>query len=171
MTFAFDPLGLTLPPGHHIGGQYVSAAEDIAVSAPSNGASLGAIPRADAAMVDRAVEAARTALRTSGWGIAAPRDRLRALHRWADLIEQEAETLARHALMLGRGVRLMEASALTLHEPPRDTDWEILGADAPGENWEDHRDPRRAFALFERKLRWARVAGARLQYKLWLAAA
>ncbi|APX22812.1 hypothetical protein Ga0080559_TMP2016 [Salipiger profundus] len=83
----------------------------------------------------------------------------------------EAETLARHALMLGRGVRLMEASALTLHEPPRDTDWEILGADAPGENWEDHRDPRRAFALFERKLRWARVAGARLQYKLWLAAA
>jgi aldehyde dehydrogenase (NAD+) len=95
MTFAFDPLGLALPPGHHIGGQYISATEDIAISAPSNGASLGAIPRADAAIVDRAVEAGRTALQTSGWGIAAPRDRLRALHRWADLIEREAETLAR----------------------------------------------------------------------------
>ncbi|WP_297773859.1 aldehyde dehydrogenase family protein [uncultured Roseovarius sp.] len=95
MTFAFDPSGLTLPFGHYIGGRYVSASEDIAVSAPSNGAIMGAIPRADAAMVDRAVEAARTALRGSGWGHAAPRERLRALHRWADLIEQEAETLAR----------------------------------------------------------------------------
>ncbi|EIE50231.1 hypothetical protein AL036_12680 [Salipiger aestuarii] len=80
----------------------------------------------------------------------------------------DAETLARHALARGLGVRLLEAAALTLHEPPRDTDWEILGADAPGANWDDHRDPSRALHLLLTKLRQARTAGARLQYKLWL---
>ncbi|MDO6584885.1 hypothetical protein Q4543_05090 [Salipiger sp. 1_MG-2023] len=80
----------------------------------------------------------------------------------------QAESLARYALMRGYGVRLMEASALTLHEPPRDTDWEILGADAPGSNWEDHHNPACAFRLLVDKLTLARRAGARLQYKLWL---
>lgn len=81
---------------------------------------------------------------------------------------RQTESLARYALMRGYGVRLMEAAALTLHEPPRDTDWEILGADAPGTNWDDHRDPARAFRLLADKLALARRAGARLQYKLWL---
>ena len=80
----------------------------------------------------------------------------------------DAESLARHGLARGLGVRLMEASALTLHEPPRDTDWEILGADPDGANWDDHRDPARAFRLVQAKLRQARAAGARLQYKIWL---
>ncbi|MHA7826150.1 MAG: aldehyde dehydrogenase family protein [Roseovarius sp.] len=64
-------------------------------NAPSSGASLGAIPLADGETVDRAVIAARATLESSGWGRAAPRDRLRALRKWADLIEQEAPTLAR----------------------------------------------------------------------------
>lgn len=84
------------------------------------------------------------------------------------LSPNDAETLARHALARGLGVRLMEASALTLHEPPRDTDWEILGADPLGANWDDHQDPARALRLLVTKLRQARTAGARLQYKLWL---
>ncbi|MCA0846207.1 hypothetical protein [Salipiger thiooxidans] len=81
---------------------------------------------------------------------------------------RHAEALARFALMRGMGVRLMEAAAMILHEPPRDIGWEILGADDPGDNWEDHRDPQRAFALFRHKLALARNEGARLQYKLWL---
>lgn len=95
MTLAFDPAELTLPRGHYIGGRYVTARDQITVTAPSNGATLGAVPQADMAVVDRAVEAARTALRTSGWGRASPRERLRALHRWADLMEEEAPVLAR----------------------------------------------------------------------------
>ncbi|MGO8586902.1 aldehyde dehydrogenase family protein, partial [Rhizobium ruizarguesonis] len=35
-----------------------------------------------------------TALKTSNWGGVRPRERTVALHRWADLIEAEAETLA-----------------------------------------------------------------------------
>ncbi|MGF1630847.1 MAG: aldehyde dehydrogenase family protein [Kiloniellaceae bacterium] len=95
MTLAFDPRDLALPAGHFIGGRYVPAAEEIAVTAPSNGLSLGAIPCGDAAVVDSAVAAARAALERSGWGSQAPRERLRALCRWADLIEAEAATLAR----------------------------------------------------------------------------
>lgn len=80
----------------------------------------------------------------------------------------QAEALARYALAQGEGVHLMEAAAYTLHEPPRDIGWEILGADPQGENWDDHRDPVRAFALLRQKLTMARRNGARLQYKLWL---
>lgn len=95
MTLAYDPTSLTLACAHFIGGALVPAEAAITVHAPSDGRSLGAIPRADAAMVDRAVRTAQQALDSSGWGLAAPRDRLRALRRWADLMEQEAETLAR----------------------------------------------------------------------------
>jgi len=95
MTLAFDPHGLVPPLGHHIGGRYEPAPDRIPLTAPSSGASLGAIPLADGDTVDRAVIAARAALESSGWGRAAPRDRLRALRKWADLIEQEAPTLAR----------------------------------------------------------------------------
>ncbi|MDU8910006.1 hypothetical protein [Aestuariicoccus sp. MJ-SS9] len=82
-----------------------------------------------------------------------------------------AEALARFAAARGEGVSMMEAAALTLREPPRDIGWEIIGADAPGENWEDHRDPARALSLVLRKLAQARRYGVRLQYKIWLRAA
>jgi len=42
-----------------------------------------------------AVAAAKRALRESGWSGLRPRERTRVLHRWADLIEAEAVTLAR----------------------------------------------------------------------------
>lgn len=95
MTLAFDPDSLALDPRHFIGGERVAGPEAIAVGAPSDGRRLGAIPCADAALVDRAVEAARAALKQSGWAVQQPRARLKALHRWADLIEAHAGELAR----------------------------------------------------------------------------
>lgn len=80
----------------------------------------------------------------------------------------EAEALARFALHYGEGVALMEAVATRFREPVRDTGWEILGDDPDGDNWEDHRDPRRAHDLLRRKLAQARRDGAVLEYKLWL---
>ena len=85
---------IPLPDGHFIAGRYVPGVDAIEVSSPSTGQRIGAIPRADAALVDEAVQAARAARAASNWGGIAPRERLKALHAWADLIEQEAETLA-----------------------------------------------------------------------------
>ena len=62
---------------------------------PSDGVALADAPVAGAEIVDRAVETAQRALRSSGWGSAPPRDRTRALHAWADLLEADAPTLAR----------------------------------------------------------------------------
>lgn len=95
MKRSFDPSTLTLPNGHFIGRSYVSGAAALSVAAPSDGRILGDIAKADADTVDQAVETAKRALRTTGWANCAPRDRLRALHAWADLIEAEAETLAK----------------------------------------------------------------------------
>ena len=62
---------------------------------PSDGAALADAPVAGVEIVDRAVETAQRALRSSGWGTSPPRERTRALHRWADLLEADAATLAR----------------------------------------------------------------------------
>lgn len=83
----------------------------------------------------------------------------------------EAEALARYALRFGEGVSLMEAVATRFREPVRDIGWEMIGADAPGQNWEDHHDPARALELLHRKLEQARRDGAVLEYKLWLSCA
>lgn len=80
----------------------------------------------------------------------------------------DADALARYALKFNEGVHMMEAVAPRFREPPRDVSWEILGADAPGENWQDHGDPQQAYALLQKKLRWARADGALLDYKIWL---
>ncbi|MFT4014767.1 MAG: aldehyde dehydrogenase family protein [Paracoccus sp. (in: a-proteobacteria)] len=95
MTRSFDPDQIDPPRGHFIGGEYVADRGALAMHRPSDGAAYGDIPVADADMVDRAVQAGRTALAASGWGRGVPRDRTHAMHRWADLIEAEAETLAR----------------------------------------------------------------------------
>jgi aldehyde dehydrogenase (NAD+) len=95
MTLSFDPNQIALPRGHFIGGVPVPARGEMPLSRPSDGQDFAEAPIADAAVVDAAVTAARDALRTSGWGTCAPRDRTRALQAWADLIEAEAGTLAR----------------------------------------------------------------------------
>ena len=95
MTFAFDPDSLPLPRGHYIGGRYRNAPGAMEMNRPSDGAAFAESPVADAAVVDEAVAAARAALKSSGWGGLRPRERVRVLQRWADLVEAEAATLAR----------------------------------------------------------------------------
>ncbi|ANL38032.1 aldehyde dehydrogenase domain-containing protein (plasmid) [Rhizobium phaseoli] len=95
MTLSFDPNTISLPVGHFIGGRLVPAKAVIDMHRPSDGRAYAGCPLADEALVDHAVETAGTALKTSNWGGVRPRERTMALQRWADLIEAEAETLAR----------------------------------------------------------------------------
>ncbi|MBB3286823.1 MULTISPECIES: aldehyde dehydrogenase family protein [unclassified Rhizobium] len=95
MDLSFDPDSLSLPVGHFIGGNFRAASGVIPMHRPSDGKAFAECPIADASVVDQAVQAAKTALKQSNWGGVRPRERLNVLHRWADLIEEEAETLAR----------------------------------------------------------------------------
>jgi aldehyde dehydrogenase (NAD+) len=52
------------------------------------------VPLADADLVDRAVQDAWRAWKTSNWARCAPRERARVLRRWADLIDADAQALA-----------------------------------------------------------------------------
>jgi aldehyde dehydrogenase (NAD+) len=94
MTLSFDPKTLELPFYHYIGGNRVDATGGIEMQRPSDGQAYGLCPIADDELVDRAVKAASTTLKTSGWADCRPRDRLNAMHRWADLIEHQALALA-----------------------------------------------------------------------------
>jgi aldehyde dehydrogenase (NAD+) len=73
----------------------VYAAGTLDMRRPSDGKCCGACPVADEALVDRAVQTAKQALKTSGWADIRPRERVGVLHRWADLMEKEALTLGR----------------------------------------------------------------------------
>jgi aldehyde dehydrogenase (NAD+) len=97
MTLSFDPATLAFPFHHFIDGEPVAAAVGGGpeMRRPSDGHAYGECPVADAELVDRAVQSAKKALKTSGWGDARPRERVRAMQRWADLMEEEAVTLAR----------------------------------------------------------------------------
>ncbi|PRD43165.1 aldehyde dehydrogenase [Phyllobacterium phragmitis] len=95
MTLSFDPDSLSLPIGHFIGDRRVPADGVIPMRRPSDGKAYAGCPLADADMVDHAVETAKTALKTSNWGGIRPRERLNVMHRWADLIQKQAATLAR----------------------------------------------------------------------------
>lgn len=95
MTLSFDPDTIALPMGHFIGDTLVDANGAIDMYRPSDGKLYAGCPIADGDMVDRAVETAKQALKTSKWGSVRPRERTLALQRWADLIESEAETLAK----------------------------------------------------------------------------
>ncbi|MEE4015570.1 aldehyde dehydrogenase family protein [Roseibium sp. FZY0029] len=95
MSLSFDPDSLSLPIGHFIGGELVPASDGIEMRRPSDAKAYAECPVADAGLVDRAVENAREALKASNWGGVRPRERTKALQAWADLIEEEAETLAK----------------------------------------------------------------------------
>ncbi|WEZ84469.1 aldehyde dehydrogenase family protein [Rhizobium sp. 32-5/1] len=95
MTLSFDPDSLSLPIGHFIGDNLIPAHGVIPMHRPSDGKAYAGCPLADADMVDRAVETAKAALKTSNWGGVRPRERLKVMHRWADMIQQDAVTLAR----------------------------------------------------------------------------
>ncbi|OAP36367.1 aldehyde dehydrogenase [Sinorhizobium glycinis] len=95
MTLSFNPDTLELPSGHFIDGRYLPATGRLAMHRPSDGVAFAECPVAGEDLVDQAVISARRALKESGWSGLRPRDRTRALSRWADLIEAEAATLAR----------------------------------------------------------------------------
>ena len=94
MSLSFDPDRLTLPIGHFIGDTLLPADGIIPLHRPSDGKAYSDCPVADADLVDRAVQTAKTALKASGWASTRPRERLNVLHRSADLIEAEAAELA-----------------------------------------------------------------------------
>lgn len=94
MSLSFDPTLPEFRSAHYIDGAYVDAPPSIAMFRPSDGQEFAGCPIADAGTVDRAVAAAKAALKTSGWGALRPRARTQVLLRWADLIEADAEHLA-----------------------------------------------------------------------------
>lgn len=95
MSLSFDPDTIDLPNGHFIGGRLVPARGEIAMHRPSDGVAHADCPIADADMVDAAVASAKAALEASNWGGVRPRARVDVLHRFADLIEENAEGLAK----------------------------------------------------------------------------
>jgi aldehyde dehydrogenase (NAD+) len=95
MTLSFDPDSLSLPKGHFIGGRLIEAPGQLPIERPSDAKAYWDCPVADANIVDQAVDTAKKTLQESGWGAIRPRERTKAMQRWADLIEQEAITLAR----------------------------------------------------------------------------
>lgn len=96
MTLTFDPAQLAIPSGHHIGGKFVQLGKaDIDVLRPSDHQPMGAIEDGGAEAVERAVAEARRSLKESRWARIAPRQRARVLYRWADLVDEQNEYLAR----------------------------------------------------------------------------
>ncbi|MFO1148029.1 MAG: aldehyde dehydrogenase family protein [Alsobacter sp.] len=91
----FAPDQVVFPCAHFIGGRRIEVRDGLDLRRPSDGRGFACCPIADADLVDQAVAAARRALASSGWGGWRPRERTQAMHRWADLIEAEAEPLAR----------------------------------------------------------------------------
>jgi aldehyde dehydrogenase (NAD+) len=94
MTLTFDPDNVALPIGHFIGGRLIPAEGAIDMFRPSDGRAYAGCPLADETVVSQAVETAGKTLKASNWGGVRPRERTAVMQRWADLIEQEAVTLA-----------------------------------------------------------------------------
>jgi aldehyde dehydrogenase (NAD+) len=93
---SFDPDKVEIKPAHYINGQYLQQGRSfIDVSRPSDGEYYASLPIADADTVDQAVEGAWQAQKNSAWAKSPPRERLRTLYRWAELIEADTEVLAR----------------------------------------------------------------------------
>ncbi len=84
-----------------IGGEWVKPASTKRIEAISATTEevIGSVPEGSPADIDRAVAAARKAMKDSAWAKASPADRSAAMHRFADAIEkrsaQIAETVSR----------------------------------------------------------------------------
>lgn len=79
-----------------INGKFVPAlsGETLAVHNPATGELLADVAACDAADVDMAVAAARATFARGHWSRRSPQDRVQVLHRFAQLIEDNAEDLA-----------------------------------------------------------------------------
>ncbi len=85
-------VGVAVDTRHYIGGERVASGETFANTSPIDGTFLGDIARGGAAEIGAAVSAARAAF--AGWAAMGPQARGAILHRVADLVEQNLETLA-----------------------------------------------------------------------------
>ncbi|MBB2154973.1 aldehyde dehydrogenase [Gluconacetobacter diazotrophicus] len=115
MSLSFDPDTLPLPVGHFIGGDLLPAEPVIDILRPSDGRPQTGCPLAGADLVDRAVNTAKAALKSSNWAGLRPRERTRILQAWADLMEAEAATLAKiEALSSSRPVGQLVAGDIAV---------------------------------------------------------
>lgn len=89
----FDPQSIAVPVGHVIGGKLVDDRGALQVRRPSDGAGYAELPVGSAALVDETVSSARHAFESSNWAHCAPRERARALRRWAELTEANRREL------------------------------------------------------------------------------
>lgn len=89
-TLAF----LLAPMKQYINGEFVTAADSLQVLEPSTGALLAEVPSASSEDVEAAVKAARYAFDEGEWSRWKPAQRERLLHRLADLVEENLQTLA-----------------------------------------------------------------------------
>jgi len=85
----------------------------IEVRSPATGELVGRVPDGDVSDVDAAVGAARTAVRDGRWGSRPPSERAAVLGRLADLIDRDADDLARlETLQTGSTYKLRRDSDL-----------------------------------------------------------
>jgi aldehyde dehydrogenase (NAD+) len=90
----FNPDSVAFARGHFIAGAVVDEpGERLTVARPSDAADYAELPIASVETVDRAVKDATEAVKRSGWATRPPRERARAMQRWAELIEAKAEEL------------------------------------------------------------------------------
>ncbi len=93
---SFDPESIQFARGHFIDGRVVEGSGAcLPVARPSDLVEYAEVPIADGDLVDRAVRNAAEAAATSGWASRPPRERARAMRRWADLIEERGTELGR----------------------------------------------------------------------------
>lgn len=105
---SFDPDSVEYPAGSLILGERVAGdGAEFEVRRPSDGKLARVDRSASAAMVDRAVTAAKVAFKASGWSTREPRDRQKVMRRWADLIDAHFLELAR--LEAAVSVRIISA--------------------------------------------------------------
>lgn len=91
---SFNPKDVRIPNSHFIGGKAINSRETIDVWRPSDGQVYASLSIADSNLVDQAVENAWQAFKQSDWASRSPRDRAKAMKRWAALIEADVNTLA-----------------------------------------------------------------------------
>jgi aldehyde dehydrogenase (NAD+) len=112
---AFAPESVAFTSGHFIDGRMMNDREErIAVARPSDAVDYADLPVGTAQTVDRAVQGAKNAVRSSGWATRPPRERARAMRRWADLIMERALELGQlEAMGSTRPISQVVASDVT----------------------------------------------------------
>ena len=110
IAYAYDPSAIKSPVGHWIhGAQSDSGGAELNVYRPSDGQLHGTIREASADVVDAAVKSAKRGQVV--WAELLPRKRAEAMHRWATLIDENRDEIARlESFVSSRPYREAEAA-------------------------------------------------------------